>query len=79
MQKRMFDAYRLAGAKPDIAVAHAWDPAMLTAEALRSLGRDAGAEQIRAYLAAVSNWGGVNGVYDFAKTPQRGLDADDAV
>ena len=78
-QAPMFAAYQAAGATPDIAVAHAWDPAMLTAAALRQLGKDATPEQVRAYLSGVSGWAGVNGLYDFARIPQRGLDENDAV
>ncbi len=78
-QAPMFAAYAAAGVTPDIAVAHAWDPAMLATAALRSLDRDATADQVRAYLAGVKGWGGVNGVYDFVRVPQRGLDENDAV
>jgi branched-chain amino acid transport system substrate-binding protein len=78
-QKPLFDAYEAAGVTPDIAVAHAWDTAMLAVAALRSLGRGATAEQVRAYLAGVKDWPGINGIYDFTRIPQRGLDENDAV
>jgi branched-chain amino acid transport system substrate-binding protein len=78
-QKPMFAAYAAAGVKPDIAVAHAWDTAMLSVAALQALGKDATAEQVRGYFAGVKDWAGVNGVYDFIKVPQRGLDENDAV
>ena len=78
-QKPMFAAYAAAGATPDIAVAHAWDPAMLTAAALRALGPAATPEQVRAFIAGTRGWGGVNGVYDFTTVPQRGLNENDAV
>jgi branched-chain amino acid transport system substrate-binding protein len=79
MQQPMFAAYAAAGIAPDIAVAHAWDPAMLAVAGLRQLGRDAGPEAMRAYLAGVKGWAGVNGIYDFTSVPQRGLDETDAV
>jgi branched-chain amino acid transport system substrate-binding protein len=78
-QKIMFDAYKAAGATPDNGVAHAWDPAMLIVRALNELGREATAEQLRGYIAGVSGWAGIDGIYDFTKMPQRGLDVDDAV
>ena len=78
-QLPMFAAYKAAGVVPDIAVAHAWDPAMLAVAALRAVGPDATAEQVRAFIAGTKDWGGVNGVYDFTKVPQRGLDENDAV
>jgi branched-chain amino acid transport system substrate-binding protein len=34
---------------------------------------------MRAYLAGVKGWAGVNGIYDFTSVPQRGLDETDAV
>ncbi len=78
-QAPMFAAYAAAGVAPDIALAHAWDPAMLATAALRELGTAATAEQVRAWLSGVKGWGGVNGVYDFVTTPQRGLDETGAV
>jgi branched-chain amino acid transport system substrate-binding protein len=78
-QKLMFDAYKASGTAPDIAVAHAWDPGMLLVSAYRQLGLSAKPEEVRAYLAAVRGWAGINGVYDFEKTPQRGLDVTDSV
>ena len=76
-QKMMFDAYAKAGTKPDNAVAHAWDTALLVAEALRGGGTTA--EAVRAHIAGTRNWAGINGVYDFTKVPQRGLDGTNAV
>jgi branched-chain amino acid transport system substrate-binding protein len=78
-QKIMFDAYKASGVVPDIAVAHAWDPGLLLIDAFRQLGPGATPEQVRAYLAGVKGWAGINGVYDFEKTPQRGLDVTDSV
>jgi branched-chain amino acid transport system substrate-binding protein len=78
-QKPMFTAYQAAGISPDISAALAWDAGILAIEALRSAGPDATPEQIRAYLAGTKAWGGINGIYDFTKVPQRGLDENDAV
>jgi branched-chain amino acid transport system substrate-binding protein len=78
-QKVMFDAYTAAGVVPDIAVAHAWDPGLLLINAFRKVGLSATSEQVRADLAGVKGWAGINGVYDFEKTPQRGLDVTDSV
>jgi branched-chain amino acid transport system substrate-binding protein len=51
----------------------AWDPALLLTTALRHVGTNATAEQLRAYLAT-QRLAGVNGTYDFKRVPQRGLD-----
>lgn len=76
-QTLMFNAYAAAGAKPDNAVAHAWDPAMLVRDALRA-GRTT-PEAIRDFIATTREWVGINGVYDFVKIPQRGLDETNGV
>jgi branched-chain amino acid transport system substrate-binding protein len=78
-QAAMFSAYKAAGVSPDVAAAHAWDPGMLEIDALRKLGLKASAEQIRTFIAGQKDWAGVNGIYDFVKEPQRGLDVSDSV
>jgi len=67
-------AYEGTGVNPDAAATFGWDPAMLVVAALRKLGPDATATQVRDYLAHVKGFAGVNGIYDFEKIPQRGLD-----
>jgi len=78
-QAAMFGAYKVEGVKPDISSSLAWDPGMLEIDALRELGLKATAEKIRAYIAGQKHWAGINGVYNFAKRPQRGLDVSDSV
>ncbi len=78
-QKRMFDAYAAAGAQPDIAAALAWDYGMLAIAALRHAGPGATPEQVRAFIAGTTDWPGINGIYDFVREPQRGLDESDAI
>lgn len=68
-----------AGAKPDQIEISAWDPGMVLVDALRKLGPDATAAQLRAYLLALRGWVGVNGPYDFARFPQRGLGENSAL
>lgn len=78
-QTPMFAAYQAAGISPDISAALAWDPGMLAIQALRKAGPSTTPDQIRAVIAGTSGWGGINGVYDFLKMPQRGLDENDSV
>ncbi len=78
-QKVMFDAYAAAKEKPDIAAALAWDYGMLIAGTLQAVGLDATPEMVRAHIAATKDWAGVNGIYDFTRVPQRGLDVTDSV
>jgi ABC-type branched-subunit amino acid transport system substrate-binding protein len=51
----------------------AWDSAFATIGALKKLGLNATAAQIRAYLAQQRALTGASGIYDFADHPQRGL------
>jgi branched-chain amino acid transport system substrate-binding protein len=75
-----FDAiFKAAGVVPDVASALAWDPAMIVVDALRKLGPSATASQVRDYISHLKGFGGVDGVYDFEREPQRGLDENDAV
>ena len=40
---------------------------------------EATATELRDYLAALKGYAGINGIYDFTKTPQRGLDVQGAL
>jgi len=74
-----FKAFAGTGVKPDGPASFAWDPAAITLDALRSLGPDATAQQLRDYLAKLKGYDGINGTYDFVKLPQRGLDESNVV
>ena len=78
-QKTFFDAFRAAGIKPDLGATIAWDPAQIVIEALRHLGTQATAAQIRDYIVHLRGVAGVNGIYDFKTSPQRGLNLRDAI
>jgi branched-chain amino acid transport system substrate-binding protein len=78
-QQTFVAAFAKAGVAPDIAAALAWDPAQLLVAALRKLGPDATPEAVRAWLASLKGWAGVDGVYDFTAYPQRGLSAENVV
>jgi branched-chain amino acid transport system substrate-binding protein len=77
--QEFYRAFQEANAKPDIASELAWEPAMITIHALRTLGPNATAAQVRDFIAHLKDFAGVNGVYDFVKEPQRGLDVSDTV
>jgi branched-chain amino acid transport system substrate-binding protein len=78
-QEKFDAAYKAAGVEPDVASAHGWDPTMMLVEALRKLGPDATAAQLHDYLVHLKGFAGINGIYDFEREPQRGLDVEDAV
>lgn len=78
-QKVYFGTYKAANLKPDIAASLAWDPAMIVIDTLRQLGPKATAQQIRDHIVNLKGYAGINGLYDFPKNPQRGLDVSGAV
>jgi branched-chain amino acid transport system substrate-binding protein len=56
-----------------------WDVALVVVEALKKLGPNASAEQIRQFISSLTDFPGINGIYDFKQHPQRGLGSDSAV
>src|SRR5258708_460658 len=78
-QERFDAAFKAAGIVPDVAAALAWDPAMIIVDALRKLGPTATAAQMREHVTHLKDYAGVDGIYDFERVPQRGLDVNDAV
>jgi branched-chain amino acid transport system substrate-binding protein len=67
----------MAPVKADFLSITAWDPGLLVVAALRALGPDAPPERLRAYLANLKGFTGVNGAYDFTAVPNRGTDQRD--
>jgi branched-chain amino acid transport system substrate-binding protein len=78
-QKLFYAAMAEAKAPVDIVAAHAWDPGMMLVAALRKIGPGATAPQIKDFLDNLSGYPGINGIYDFKKSPQRGLDIGSTV
>jgi branched-chain amino acid transport system substrate-binding protein len=78
-RERFYKAFDEAKVKPDTGSTLAWDPAWIVLDALKAVGTSAQADQIRDYIQHISDYGGVNGIYDFTKVPQRGLGEDDIV
>jgi branched-chain amino acid transport system substrate-binding protein len=74
-----YKAFDAVGAKPDEPSELAWEPAMIVVHALRKLGPKATAAQLREFLAHLKGYAGADGVYDFERVPQRGLDVSNAV
>ena len=78
-QKRFFTALKSAGLRPDAANVTAWDPVMISMEALRKLGPTATPQQVHEYIENLHSFAGVNGVYDFRDGSQRGISASAVV
>jgi branched-chain amino acid transport system substrate-binding protein len=68
----------MAPIKADFLSITAWDPGLIIVAALRQLGPDVPADRLRAYIAGLKGFVGVNGAYDFASVPNRGVDQSDA-
>ncbi len=78
-QKIFFEAFQAANLKPDLPPTLAWDPTLIVIDALRHLGTQATATQIRDYITHLRGFAGVDGIYDFKTSPQRGLNLTDAI
>lgn len=74
-----YKAFEDGGAQPDIASELGWEPANIVIDALKKLGTNVTATQLRDFIAKQQGIAGVNGIYDFVATPQRGLDVSDTV
>ena len=79
MLDQYFRAFKAAGIQPDQGQNIAWDPGLIVVNALRKLGPDAKAAQIRDEIASVHNFAGANGFYDFRTGDQRGLNPNDTI
>ena len=56
--KHYEDAFAAAGIKPDNGQVTAWDPGLIVVDALRKLGPDASAQQIRDEIENLHGWAG---------------------
>jgi branched-chain amino acid transport system substrate-binding protein len=75
-QQRFVKALKAVGVeRPDLTYTYSWDPAMIVVDALRHLGTNATAEQIRSYIVNLHGYAGINGLMDFRDGQQRGLQA----
>jgi branched-chain amino acid transport system substrate-binding protein len=64
---------------PDLTQMLGWDPSLIVIDALRHLGTSASAAQIHDYIEKLHDFAGVNGIYDFRRGDQRGLDPTTSV
>jgi branched-chain amino acid transport system substrate-binding protein len=78
-QHAMYAALKARNLKADNMEATSWDAALIVVAALRALGPDATAEQIRGYIANLSDFAGVDGLYDFKANPERGLGQNSSI
>jgi branched-chain amino acid transport system substrate-binding protein len=72
-QSAFFDAFRKAGIAVNNGHCVPWDAVSILVDALRHIGPNATAPQIKAYIDGVQNFVGIDGAYDFKAFPQRGV------
>ncbi len=77
-QQAMYATLKKRGLKADNMVGTSWDAGLIVASALRKLGTSATAAQLRQYIDGLTDFPGVDGIYNFKKYPQRGVGADAA-
>jgi branched-chain amino acid transport system substrate-binding protein len=66
-------------ADPDLPYFVAWDPAMIVIHVLRQLGTNVTAVQFRDAMLKLHDFAGANGMYDFRRGDQRGIDPSASV
>jgi branched-chain amino acid transport system substrate-binding protein len=72
-QQDMYRTLREAGVRLDAGTGVTWDSASIVVEGLRKLGPTATAAQLRDYIAGLTDFPGIEGIYDFKKYPDRGI------
>jgi branched-chain amino acid transport system substrate-binding protein len=66
----IMDAARIV---PDNMASTSWDAGAITIDALRKLGPNASAKQLKDYILSLTDYAGINGLYDFKTNPTHGL------
>jgi branched-chain amino acid transport system substrate-binding protein len=78
-QHAMYAALAAHNLKADNMEATSWDAALIVVAALRKLGPSATAAQIRDFIANLTDFPGIDGIYDFKASLERGLGPDSAI
>ncbi|HLI23160.1 MAG TPA: ABC transporter substrate-binding protein [Stellaceae bacterium] len=78
-QKLFFSSMKAVGVYPDTGTDLGWEPIRTVADALNKLPAGADAKALHDFLINWTGHIGAEGVYDFKKTPQRGLNIDNAI
>lgn len=79
VQHDMYAVLKAQGLRPDNMAGTSWDAALIVVDTLRHLGLKATPAEIRSRIAGITDFAGINGIYDFKKYPQRGLGAEEAI
>jgi branched-chain amino acid transport system substrate-binding protein len=71
-QQEMYKTLQEHNVRVDVGTGTIWDTASIVVEGLRKLGPRATAEQLRDYIATLTDFAGIEGIYDFKTYPDRG-------
>ena len=77
-QRLLFKSFEAAKIQIDGVNVLPWDPTWILITALRHLGPNATASQVRDYVLNLHGWVGINGVYNFSRD-NRGIGSDSVV
>jgi branched-chain amino acid transport system substrate-binding protein len=72
-QNVYFKAFKGANVIPNFPNTLAWDPALIVIDALKHVGPNATAAQIKDYINTLHGFAGINGIYDFRDGSQHGI------
>jgi branched-chain amino acid transport system substrate-binding protein len=78
-QKLFFATMKTVNVYPDSGADLGWEPVRVVADALNKLPAGADAKKLHDFLISWQGHIGAEGIYDFKKTPQRGLNIDNAI
>jgi branched-chain amino acid transport system substrate-binding protein len=79
-QKLFYSAFQQdTGGLPDHGATTSWDAGAIVLSGLRQFGLGMTAPQLRSYIANLTNYDGVDGIYNFVQVPQRGLTPQDTL
>ena len=79
VQHAMYAALAARGMKADNNTAAPWDPALIIVAGLNKLGPSATGAELRRHIANLTDFPGIDGIYDFKKYPERGLGPQDMI
>jgi len=71
-QTAFYKAFNAGGIDPDVGNGFPWDPTVILIAGLRKLGTKTDAKALLAYMEAVHDFAGVNGIADYRGGDQRG-------
>jgi branched-chain amino acid transport system substrate-binding protein len=77
-QDQFYRAFSAAGKTAQPTMGTAWDPGLITVDALRHLGANPTAKQIHDYIEALHGFAGIYSLYDFRDHGQRGMGVNSA-